>query len=195
MASEGRNGGVYARKNSRRSSWKFYSKYFHITKIMSLPENLPFRKEMLAYAWKLLRAEITLRSTELLERNLRFTKNWTKIDVTQLWWSEFSKLKLKGSVRKSLRTDMYSRLSPGDKKAYRLWCYGENLLQLYSRPAFRQIQKRLFEYGIDVSRQCPRDQRVLVPLQELLDPSRLRGSYPQFAKGTALFYKPLRPVL
>ncbi len=180
---------IYFRKRSRRYSWKFYVKGLHLQKY-PLPVDLPMRERVLTYARKLLRAELVLRSTELHDRELSWVRDWKGIDLAGLWATKFARLELRGTIRAPIPVAIRDQLSLNGKRAYQLWMDEHEVEDFFSAPTVRGLLKRFEGLGIDLGRPRPRKPRSQVPLQQLLREERLTRSYPTFAKGTPLFFKP-----
>lgn len=141
---------MYFGKNSRRSSFKFYSKGTEIkAKGHKLPEQ--FRTpEMIDYANKSLRAEATLRAMELKRLGLNNASVWTPEHSYQLLYTLcIGNLEL--SENMALPDELTSALPLNLRSAYVLWKQGEDLRQTMAKATFYKYRKLLLEYGIDIA--------------------------------------------
>ena len=184
---------VYSGKASRRKTWKFYGKGRQLRhRAYHLSGSLPLRDRVQDYADRLLRAELTLRSTELEEEGLGRVRDWTGRDVAQLWEENFERLKLRGSVKRHLALPVLNSVPNNHRAAYQLHLDGNSLEPYFSAPTLRKIRRALLKLGIDVERRSLVNRSRFIPLQRLLRLENLARSSPRFACGTSLFFRPGR---
>ena len=190
-----RNGStLYFGKKSRRWSLKLYSKGQEI----NVPgheqpaiEQLPAAR---AWAERVLRAELTLRSLELKRRGLATAEDWFGFDpVSSEVTAELLRPAL-GSMtmttNATLPPDVFDSLSAAQRTAFCAWQAGHDLRELMSRAGFYRLRSRLLPHGIDLA--CLRSSEVnnVVPLLRVIEAVPMAA--PAWAEGTPLMFEPRR---
>jgi II/X family phage/plasmid replication protein len=182
---------VYIGQKSTRVTVKFYNKLQEmLTRGHMLPDTLlPDERDLLLeFAEGQLRYELTLRSKELSERDLRRASAWSSGTADRLLDERLGKIELNDALR--LAEDVVQQLPPKLVPIYDAWRAGRDLKQLYAKNTFYRYRRQLLAYDIDIAEVRPRE--VVSETQYLMGRSLksfLVGpgvSPPDWAKGTAL---------
>lgn len=185
---------LYFGKNSRRWSLKLYSKGQEITAkghgqdaILALPSAV-------AWADKTLRAELTLRSMELIRQHLAFVSDWMHTDGTpevvtqQLLHDRFGGMTMTTTAH--LAPEILEQLRPALRMAYLSWESGSDLRAILPPRTFYRHRAALLPHGVDIATLRPREVSNVVPLFRVLEAKPV--GVPEWAQGTALFFEPRR---
>lgn len=179
---------VYLNRNSRRWTFKFYSKGQEI----ELPRNntqgcLFLPESVKTYADPMFRAEVTLKANELRDQHLRLLGEWNNVDCESIFNDYYERINMPDQQL----LDLPETLPSSVRTTYVLWREGHDLRALMSRPTYYRHRKQLLEYEIDISipsgKQQP-DQSNVTPLVRtiVLKPAVI----PDWAHGTDLFFEP-----
>lgn len=184
---------VYLNKDSRRWTFKFYSKGQEVSLkrnrkqgTLDLPANL---KE---WADIMLRSELTLKSNELRELHLHVAANWHTMETLDLFADYAERIEMAAQKPITDLSELMQKVNPkAAVSSYQLWADGHDVRQLVSRPTFYRHRAALLEHGIDISMPPPpRDEKPsnVVPLCKTLElkPATL----PHWVSGTEYLFEP-----
>lgn len=160
---------LYFGKNSRRWSIKCYSKGDEInSKKSNFPDALR-TPEMLAYADRALRLELTLRSNQLREWLLHDVSHWSADTGKMLLLGLIKGLEMSDNMR--LSDEKLKNLKPSVKMAYFAWLGGQDLKQELKRPTFYRYRSQLKELGIDIGipKDLNQEDSKVIPLMRVLE--------------------------
>ncbi|MCR9653235.1 phage/plasmid replication protein, II/X family [Vibrio parahaemolyticus] len=180
---------VYFGKNSERWTLKFYAKGQEIEshklpgvlQLTSLPE----------FANNKLRAELTLRTKELVKLGLNVGSAWFNIDTWELYKEYMGRVEM--SSQKPV-DDIVSKLPRYLVSSYALWKEGYCLKTSIPKNTFYRHRRELMEFGIDIS--IPNSKEPVsnvVPLNRVIE-MRPAG-IPDWAFGTDLLFEPRKLAL
>lgn len=160
---------LYWGKGSKRWFLKCYSKGDEIN---SKKSNYPAAlrtPEMLDFAARSLRFEMTLKSNYLRESHLHIPANWTEETATLLLTEALGKLEMSNNMR--LTDDKLEGLKPAVKMAYLAWFSGQDLKQLLPPRTFHRYRKLLKEVGVDIGiiRDTDTEDANVIPLMRILE--------------------------
>lgn len=181
---------VYLNKPSRRWEFKFYSK----GQELGLARNkkvgmLELPQSMLDYADDVLRAELTLKSNELRDCNLRLLANWQYEDCEQIFDEYYSRLTIVDQLELAL-IDL-TKLNTGVRATYQLWLDGHDIRSMLARNTFYRHRRQLLEHGIDISMPSNRSQPDTTNVTPLVRTITLQpAAIPEWAFGTELYFEP-----
>lgn len=159
---------LYWGKGSRRWFIKCYAKGDEIdSKKSNYPEALR-TPQMLDYADKALRLEITIKSNQLREWQLHEVSHWG-VDTGKLLLIELIKgLEMSNNFR--LDDEILNSLPSRLRMAYLAWFHGEDLRQSLSRPTFYRYRTQLKKYDIDIGiKQDKENKNNVIPLIRVLE--------------------------
>ena len=184
---------VYLNKDSRRWTFKFYSKGQEAALkrnrkqgTLDLPENL---KE---WVDSMLRAELTLKSNELRELSLHAAFNWRAVEAFDLFAHYAERIEMSAQKPISDLSELMQKLNPkAAVSSYQLWADGHDVRQMLPKNTFYRHRRALLEHGIDISMPAPsRDEKQpeAVPLCKTLElkPATL----PHWVPGTEYLFEP-----
>lgn len=160
---------LYFGKSSRRWFIKCYSKGDEINgKKSNFPDALR-TPQMLEYADRALRLELTLKSNQLREWHLHDVSHWGEDTGKMLLLKLIEGLEMSDNMR--LTDDKLSELKPAVKMAYFTWLTGQDLKQILPRPTFYRYRAQLKELGIDIgiSRDIEQKDANVIPLVRVLE--------------------------
>ena len=160
---------LYWGKGSRRWILKCYSKGDEIDgKKSNFPNDLR-TPEMLDYADKALRIELTLKSNQLREWLLHDGSIWTPETAKMLLLELMKGLEMSNNMR--LTDDIVKSLPSGMAMAYLSWWHGSDLKQILSKNTFYRYRRKLKEYDIDIGimRDVQEDTNNVIPLIRVLE--------------------------
>lgn len=160
---------LYWGKGSRRWILKCYSKGDEIDgKKSNFPNDLR-TPEMLDYADKALRIELTLKSNQLREWLLHDGSIWTPETAKMLLLELMKGLEMSNNMR--LTDDIVKSLPSGMAMAYLSWWHGSDLKQILSKNTFYRYRRKLKEYDIDIGimRDVKEDTNNVIPLIRVLE--------------------------
>jgi len=176
---------VYFGKNSERWSIKFYSKGQEIEshklpgplQLTSLPD----------FANNKLRAELTLRSKELVKLGLNVGSSWFNIDVWEVYKEYMGRVEM--SEQKPI-DDIALKLPRHLGLTYLSWKEGYCLKPpVLPKNTYYRHRRELLEFGIDISIPNPnKEVSNVIPLNRVIE---MRPSgIPDWAFGTELLFEP-----
>lgn len=184
---------VYLNRDSRRWSFKFYSKGQELNLVRNRKQGtLYIPLHLQEWADVMLRAELTLKSNELRELSLHQASNWHTIEVIDLFADYAERIQM--SAQKPI-TDLSVLMQKVNPKAavssYQLWSDGYDVRQMLPKRTFYRHRAALLEHGIDISMPPPpRDESRsnVVPLCKTLElkPATL----PYWVSGTEYLFEP-----
>lgn len=160
---------LYWGKGSRRWFIKGYSKGDEINgKKSNFPDALR-TPEMLEYADRALRLELTLKSNQLREWMLHDVYHWNADTGKMLLLHLIKGLEMSNNIR--LSDEVLETLPSRLKMAYFTWLNGADLRQILSRPTFYRYKSQLKKYDIDISilRDVKEDKNNVIPLMRVLE--------------------------
>ena len=184
-----KNGTLYYGKHSRRWSLKFYSKGDELEagKDHGLSEKLEHRSDLLNYADRALRCELTLRGMELKRRGLRWCFDWSDTTGAELLNGTVQGLEMSDQL--TLPTTALENLPPRLRMAYESWANGVDLREILPKRTFYHYRKQLLPLGVDLAvRQPHEDRSNVVPLVRVLEAVPMEP--PAWAYGTPLLVGP-----
>ena len=128
-------GTVYFRKNAKRWSLKAYSKVDELqARGHGLPEDIPHRDELLAFASSKLRLELRLHKKQLEERGLEMAWTWNAETPDILILDAVGRLSLPENV--ALPDEVLLSLPNALRGTYANWQGGHDLRGLYTASTF-----------------------------------------------------------
>lgn len=160
---------LYWGKGSRRWFLKCYSKGDEInSKKSNFPDSLR-TPEMLEYAERALRIELTLKSNQLREWQLHEVSNWNAETGKMLLLQLIKGLEMSSNIR--LTDNVLKTLPSGMSMAYLAWWHGADLKQMLSKNTFYRYRRKLKEYDIDIGilRDVEQDTNNVIPLMRVLE--------------------------
>ena len=160
---------LYWGKNSRRWSIKGYSKGDEINSKKSNFPDVLRTPEMLAYADRALRLELTLRSNQLREWHLHHVAHWGADTGKMLLLELIKGLEMSSNIR--LTDDVIKSLPSGVAMAYMAWWGGADLKQMLSKNTFYRYRRKLKEYDVDIGilRDSEQEDAKVIPLMRVLE--------------------------
>lgn len=175
---------VYFGKNSERWSIKFYSKGQELES-HKLPAPLQLTS-LPDFANNKLRAELTLRSKELVKLGLNVGSSWFNIDVWEVYKEYMGRVEM--SEQKPI-DDIALKLPRHLGLTYFSWKEGYCLKTSLPKRTFYRHRKELLDFGIDISIPNPKEETSnVVPLNRVIE-MRPCG-VPDWAFGTDLLFEP-----
>lgn len=172
---------LYFGMRSRRWSLKFYHKGSEIcARGHTLPQSLQHPK-LMAWADLALRAEVSIKSTQLREWELNEAHQWTP-DMPKL---QLDRILNRLSIPETfaLNDRLVAELSPALRNQYLLWRDGHDLRTLSTRPTFYRHRRALLEYDIDISSPCTLEENRVSASEVLMRPP---AEIPKWAYGKDL---------
>ncbi|HCG7267930.1 TPA: hypothetical protein NJ367_004790 [Vibrio parahaemolyticus] len=175
---------VYFGKNSERWSIKFYSKGQEIES-HKLPAPLQLTS-LPDFANNKLRAELTLRSKELVKLGLNVGSSWFNIDIWEVYKEYLGRVEM--SDQKPI-DDITLKLPRHLGLTYLSWKEGYCLKTTLPKRTFYRHRRELLEFGIDISIPNSKEPTSnVVPLNRVIE---MRPSgIPDWAFGTELLFEP-----
>lgn len=179
---------VYHNRTSARWGFKSYSKGQEI----ALPRNnkqgtLELTDSVKDYADPMLRVELTLKSNELLDRDLRYLGNWQQIDCETIFEEYYERISMPDQEVMLIPENLPSSV----RLTYVSWKEGHDLRTLLSRPTFYRHRKLLLEHGIDISISSGKTQPDQTNVTPFIRTITLTPAVtPDWAYGTSLFFEP-----
>ncbi|EKF9172535.1 Replication-associated protein G2P, partial [Vibrio cholerae] len=175
---------VYFGKNSERWSLKFYSKGQEI-EVHKLPAILQMTS-LPDFANNKLRAELTLRTKELVKLGLNVGSSWLNIDVWEVYKEYLGRVEM--SDLKPI-DDITLKLPRHLGLTYLSWKEGYCLKTMLPKNTFYRHRRELLEFGIDISIPNPVEPiSNVIPLNRVIE-MRPCG-IPDWAFGTDLLFEP-----
>ena len=160
---------LYFGKSSRRWFIKCYSKGDEINgKKSNFPDTLR-TPQMLEYADRALRLELTLKSNQLREWCLHDVAHWGEDTGKMLLLKLIEGLEMSDNMR--LTDDKLNDLKPAVKMAYFTWLAGQDLKQMLPPRTFYRYRTQLKALGIDIgiARDVDQKDANVIPLMRVLE--------------------------
>lgn len=162
-----KHGTIYWNKNSRRWSFKAYSKLQEILETkQKLPQN-PTTEKLLSFLNNLLRLELTLRQNELRDINLKFATDFTETKINDLYTDYLSRINMTEKLH--LTATEFDDLPNKVKKTYQLWQAGIDPSLSMHRATFYRHRMELKAFGIDISTPFAKNETNIIPLVRVLE--------------------------
>lgn len=175
---------VYFGKTSERWTLKFYSKGQEL-EAHKLPRGLELTS-LPDFANNKLRAELTLRSKELVKLGLNVGSAWFDVDEWEIYKEYMGRVDM--STQKP-RDDIALKLPRHLGVTYLLWKDGHTPKTILPKNTFYRHRRELLEFDVDISIPLPLEAvSNVVPLSRVLEmkPSGI----PKWAYGTELLFEP-----
>ena len=160
---------LYWGKGSRRWFIKGYSKGDEINgKKSNFPDALR-TPEMLEYADRALRLELTLKSNQLREWQLHEVSHWNSETGKMLLLGLIKGLEMSSNIR--LTDSVIKTLPAGIAMAYMAWWGGADLKQMLAKNTFYRYRRKLKEYDVDIGilRDSEQEDSKVIPLMRVLE--------------------------
>lgn len=160
---------LYWGKGSRRWFLKCYSKGDEInSKKSNFPNDLR-TPQMLEYAERALRLELTIKSNQLRKWQLHEVSHWNSETGKMLLLGLIKGLEMSNNIR--LTDEKLKHLKPSVKMAYFAWLGGQDLKTELKRPTFYRYRSQLKELGIDIGipRDLQQEDSKVIPLMRVLE--------------------------
>ena len=160
---------LYWGKGSRRWFLKCYSKGDEIDgKKSNFPNELR-TPQMLEYADRALRLELTLASNQLREWQLHEVSNWGAETGKMLLLQLIKGLEMSNNIR--LTDDILDSLPTRMKMSYFTWLAGQDLKQILPPRTFYRYRTELKKYDVDIAimRDVKEDKNNVIPLIRVLE--------------------------
>lgn len=181
-------GTLYFGKTSRRWSVKFYSKGDEVAaRGHKLSFEIEQRDNLIDWADNKLRAELTLRSIQLKEKQLSVAAQWNELTPIEQLISYIGTLNM--SEQFSITPADLDGLPARLIAAYELWKQGADLRAMYPRATFYRYRADFLKLGIDIAVRQPSKPDNIIPLIRVLRPEAI-AQVPQWAFGTQLYFDP-----
>lgn len=160
---------LYWGKGSRRWFLKGYSKGDEINSKKSNFPDVLRTSQMLEYADRALRIELTLKSNQLREWLLHDVSHWGADTGKMLLLQLIKGLEMSDNMR--LTDEAIAKLPTRIKMSYFTWLAGEDLKQILPPRTFYRYRTELKKYGIDISilRDVKEDKNNVIPLMRVLE--------------------------
>lgn len=175
----------WGKRSSRRAVIKFYDKEAEITgpKKHQLPENIPHRDDLLAFAVGKVRAEVEFHSVLLEAAGLRDGAHWGRDTASSRWSQVMQSLNITGQI--PLTPQRMKDLPSHLRGTYALWESGRDVRGHLARPTYYRHRKQLLCVGIDIAQPYRDDYAPkVVSLQKVIQPTPAEP--PCWAYGTEL---------
>lgn len=160
---------LYWGKNSSYWSMKCYSKGDEINSRKSnFPKELR-TPQMLEYADRALRLEVTLKSAFLRKSLYCEGERWTEKTGKMLLLEFIKGLEMSNNF--TLSDGVIDKMPNKLRLYYKLWLSGEDLRTMMSKPTFYRVRKQLKDFDIDIALVRDKDvqQSKVVPLIRVLE--------------------------
>ena len=164
-------------KNSSSSTVKFYNKYLELLGNPKLSK-LPYYSDLLEYAEKSVRFEVTKRTPSLLKLGLESSTDWSVSTAHAILDETLQDLGLSGQLLAELPAVDLAGLNAASRAKYTLWQAGNDLKQHYPAHTFMRDRKNFLEMGIDIGRPHAYANDA-VTLSQRLSVERLRTTWPK----------------
>lgn len=178
-------GTLYWGKHSDYSAHKLYLKLQEIegkSKEHRLPDDFPWRQQLVDYARGCARFETRLYSKALKDMRLHRGEYWKGFDVAGLRRMYMEQLSLCANIE--MTDDQVALLPAKLRGTYALWKQGADMTQVLSKRTFFRHRKELMVHGIDISTPVGSPENRVVSLRRVIE-ARPKG-IPEWALGTPL---------
>lgn len=184
---------VYLNKESRRWSFKFYSKGQESDLKRNRKQGtIDLPPELKKWVDPMLRSELTLKSNELRELGLHVACNWNTMETLELFADYAERIEMAAQTPIDDLSELMQKISTkAAVGSYQLWRDGHDVRQMLPKNTFYRHRRALLEHGIDISMAPPpRDEKPsnVVPLCKTLElkPATL----PHWVSGTEYLFEP-----
>ena len=190
QAATTRGSTVYLNKDSKRWSFKFYSKGQEISIARNRKQGtITLPQPLRDWADSMLRAELTLKSKELREIGLYKAYTWGNIEEIQIFSDYMNRIEMSPQIMKD---DLFATIRPRAAAAtYQLWKDGHDVRELIPIRTYYRHRKCLLEFQVDISIPPPlKDvkQSNVIPIAQMFKPESV--AIPHWAYGTDLYFEP-----
>ena len=158
-----KGGTVYHGMNSRRHSFKFYSKGEELEagKKHRLPEELK-HTPIQDFADNLLRAELCLRSKELQDLGITHGRDLPPRKLRELFTEYFGRIEM--AAQADIASEEIMSMSRAIRSTYLLWKEGVQVDNMFSRATFYRHRHALLAYGVDIALPSESSDCTIIPL-------------------------------
>lgn len=184
---------LYWGKDSKYTKLKCYSKGDEINgKKSNYPDELR-TPEMLDYADKALRLEVTICSRALRDWEINMPCNWSLDTGKLLLLDHIGRLEMSNNF--NLNDDILNGLPSALKMAYRAWVHGDDLRTMLPKNTFYRYRRKLKEYDIDIAlvRDVDKPADNVVPLIKVLEAQPVGIPYWAFEQDLVIAPEHERP--
>jgi II/X family phage/plasmid replication protein len=160
---------LYWGKGSNRWFLKCYHKGDEINRKKSNYPDALRTPEMLDFAARSLRFEMTLKSNFLRERMLHIPANWTPETAMLLLIEALGKLEMSTKFR--LNDVAMQSLKPSERTAYYTWLAGGDMKVILPKTTFYRHRSTLLKHGVDIGilRDVEKPDPKVIPLIRILE--------------------------
>lgn len=183
---------VYFNKNSKRWSIKQYYKAEEVqANLKKSKSNWEMPRDLANWLIPIVRTELTLKSKELEQRNLRIAANWVNIDTDELFDDYHGRIVMAKQVKKQ---DLFLEIQKESRPlaaTYQLWLHGHDVQTMLTKRTFYRHRKQLLAFDVDISIPCPPDRRASkrdAQQPQILTPVPVEP--PAWVYGTPYYYEP-----
>lgn len=170
---------VYVGKSSKNSTAKFYNKHLEIlARNNSAAKALPYYQELLSYAEKVVRFEVTLRSPALKYYGLEDSEVWSVSKVRELLEERLVKLGFSGQLLAELPEEVVAGLGSDKRRKYQMWLDGIELRKYHAEWTFERDQVFFRRHRLDIVRPRIQAQNSVV-LSSRLSVKQMKMTYPK----------------
>ena len=172
-------GTIYLGKNSSRSTIKFYNKYLEVLARNKKLALLPYYQALISYAERLIRYELTLRSSELKRLKLNNSNLFSIQIFHQMLLDHLTKLNFaSGPLVTELTGEQVAGLKPEKRAKYQQWRDGIDLHRYFSPATISRLRTYLLQFDLDIAHTYAQTQDA-VTLAQRLSLAKLRTTYPK----------------
>lgn len=160
---------LYWGKGSKRWFLKCYHKGDEINRKKSNYPAALRTSEMLDFAARSLRFEMTLKSNYLRETGYYMPVNWTPQTAKMLLTEALRKLEMSTKIR--LSDVVIESLRPSERTAYYTWLAGGDMKSILPKSTFYRHRKILSQHGVDIGiiRDTEKQDPKVIPLIRILE--------------------------
>ncbi|MTV38041.1 phage/plasmid replication domain-containing protein [Duganella radicis] len=178
---------------TRRSKYSMLSIYYKWKELQRRfgPRPGEVRRRLLDESRDAIRAEIKLFSQFLKRQNLNKVSAWSRIDPSMLYFEKLSSYQIHSFAQRQLTSDELRTLSKPERRVYRLWLAGTDLMdQFSSRTTVYKYAKSIKErIGVDTMARCRPKRLASLDLGEIFDRSNALG-VPNWLRATRYYHSP-----
>lgn len=193
---EGPNGieTIYEGKNSSHSTIKFYNKYLEmLAKSARATKALPYYSELLKYAKKVVRFEVTLRSNALegetvKDGTMKDSTSWSPRKQREILVNKLVELQFSRPLIVELPPETIAGLKPDKRRKYEMWFDGVPSKKYYSPKTNVSDSKFFLELGLDIARSRSKTLDA-VTLSSRISVAKLKMNYPTRLVGMGAILK------
>lgn len=141
---------VYFNRDSKRWSFKAYSKYQEVLLPRNQkPNSFVFSAELLEYLKDKLRIELTLKSNELNELGFQHLQRFSLMSQKKLFDTYLKRVRISQNLK--LEQNILLQLRPAVLGSYSKWLNGLDVRQGIHKATFYRHRAELLKYGVDIS--------------------------------------------